>query len=111
MAGISADGALVIAGAFVDGISVGGVLVSFFWQPANKPAPTNPITAIQANVFFIGSQILKWAGLSQAKFLGSFTHRLVADLRRQVPRLPDQVQVLRQIAKPEFRQTALLPAQ
>jgi hypothetical protein len=51
-------GALVAAGAFVDGISgvvAGGVDVSAcFWQPVNSPTPTNPNTAANNNIFFMG---------------------------------------------------------
>jgi hypothetical protein len=51
-------GALVVAGAFVDGISgvvAGGVDVSAcFWQPVNSPTPTNPNTAANNNIFFMG---------------------------------------------------------
>jgi hypothetical protein len=52
-------GALVAAGAagaVVDGASgADGVAVSdFFWQPVNSPTPTNPNTAANNNIFFMG---------------------------------------------------------
>jgi hypothetical protein len=50
-------GALVAAGAagaFVAGAEgAAGVAVSDFWQPVNSPAPTNPSTAANNNIFFI----------------------------------------------------------
>jgi hypothetical protein len=50
-------GALVAAGAFVDGISGvvdgGGVVSAFFWQPVNSPTPTSPTIATNDNNFFM----------------------------------------------------------
>ena len=50
-------GALVAAGAFVDGISgaAGGVADEVcFWQPAINPKPISPSIATNDNFFFIG---------------------------------------------------------
>ena len=95
-----------IAGAFVDGIS-GVAAVSDLLQPASSPAQTRPNTAIKGNSFFIHRPLRQNSGAAQAQ-TSDFSAR---NQSRQLARLPDEFPILRQIAKTEIWQAALLAAQ